>query len=126
MLAFSIQCATICFIIQILSKPFLVKYFGEILSFDNIGILFSTTDSYLAQNFAPPENNGQIFSTFNRTKFSSYRFSQGLSLLDARAKMLDHLRAGLMHIEEASPGCLGGGEGGRVVRDQEVALLTHL
>ena len=61
MFAFSIECATICFIIQILSKPFLVKYFGEILSFDNIGILFSTTDSYLAQNFAHPEKTPGIF-----------------------------------------------------------------
>ena len=40
--------------------------------------------------------------------------------------MLNHLRAGFMHVEEASPGCLWGGEGGGVVRDQEVALLTHL
>ena len=59
----SIKSATVCFIIQILSKPFLVKYFGEILSFesfDNIGILFSTTDWDLAQN---PENNTGIFST---------------------------------------------------------------
>ena len=49
-----------------------------------------------------------------------------ICLLESKAKMLNHLRAGFMHVEEASPGCLWGGEGGGVVRDQEVALLTHL
>ena len=43
----SIECATLCFYHPNFVKP----SFGEILSFDNIGILFSTTDSYLTQHF---------------------------------------------------------------------------
>ena len=49
---------------RILSKPFCwniwLKYFGEILSFDNIGILVSTTDFYLTQKFHSPRKKTQI------------------------------------------------------------------
>ena len=41
-------------------KAILLKYFGEILSFDNIGILVSTTDFYLTQKFHSPRKKTQI------------------------------------------------------------------